>query len=271
MSLTDKNIRYVSFSSGSSGNCSLISYKGTNILIDAGVQYKKLINDLSIYNLTMDDIDAIFLTHSHSDHIKAIPTILKKHKVTIYGLKDTLQYIINTNNLTDEFSDYFYVLYGSEVITFGNDFEVEPISTYHDVPSVCYQIKLGDIYIAQVTDLGCFTYKMLSKFKQLNVLVIEANYNPDKLDGNYNYPKFLKNRIRGGDGHLSNRDCAEFINEIYSDKLETVYLAHLSIENNTPELALSDVTDTLSNLFREKNQKLPAIKVLDRYEITEII
>ena len=64
---------------------------------------------------------------------------------------------------------------------------------------------------------------------------------------------------------------SEFINEIYSDKLETVYLAHLSIENNTPELALSDVTDTLSNLFREKNQKLPAIKVLDRYEITEII
>jgi phosphoribosyl 1,2-cyclic phosphodiesterase len=271
VSLKDKNIRFVSFSSGSSGNCSLISYNGTNILIDAGIQYKKLVEDLEVYELTMDDIDAIFLTHSHTDHVRAVSTILKKHKIALYGLKDTLQYIINTNNLTDEYSDYFYVLYGSEVITFNNDFEVEPISTYHDVPSVCYQIKLGDIYVAHVTDLGCFTYKMLSKFKELNVLVIEANYDPDKLDENDRYPKFLKNRIKGGDGHLSNRDCAEFINEIYTDKLESVYLAHLSEENNTPELALSDVTDTLSNFFEEKNLKLPTIKVLDRYNITEII
>lgn len=271
MLFENKNIRYISFSSGSSGNCSLISYNGVNILIDAGIQYKKILEDLKIYGLTMDNIDAIFLTHSHTDHIKAVGNILKKHKIPIYGLKDTLQYIINTNNLTDEYSDYFCVLYGSEVITFQNDFEVEPISTYHDVPSVCYQIRLGDTYIAHVTDLGCFTYKMISKFKELSILVIEANYNSDMLDANDKYPLFLKNRIKGGDGHLSNVDCADFINEIYTDKLEMVFLAHLSNENNTPDTALSDVKSRLEYLFRDTDRKLPTIDVLNRYEITEVI
>lgn len=270
MSGYDKNIRFVSLSSGSSGNCFLISYNGTNILIDVGIPYKKIEECLRNFGLRFDDINAIFLTHSHIDHIRAIKQCAKINKIDIYGLKDTLQYIINTYDITEDYEDLFHIIYGSEVITLDNGFDVEPISSYHDVPSVCYQITVGDINLAIVTDLGCFTKKMLSRFNKLDILVIEANYNDDMLDESTKYPEMLKRRIRGGDGHLSNKECAEFIKEVYSDRLKKVFLAHLSIETNTPSLAQTEVLDNLNLLLDKHNDEIPDINVLDRFEITEI-
>ncbi len=237
------NCKICSLYSGSKGNCTFISAGGANILIDAGKSARALCRALSDIGVDVNSIDAIFITHEHNDHISALRTLSHKHDIPIHILLRSARVF---NGLCDEKLCLNLRLYdGSSFETTVNGLTVKAYPTPHDSrAAVGYRISFEEngeqVSIAVTTDTGHVTDVMLENLSGCYAAVIESNHDLEMLE-NGPYPYELKQRIASKHGHLSNTDCATLASQLYEGGTRHIMLAHLSEENNLPELAYNEV------------------------------
>ena len=232
---------YFSIASGSSGNCSLYMAGNTRILIDLGVSVRRLTAALRRVGLTIDMLDAVLLTHEHVDHIKGLATFAKRYDVPIYATKGTAQALIAKNPAAGKLLHSYW---GGETFTVGT-VDVESFLTPHDAAeSTGYLLHTEDYCFGFATDLGFVPSMIQKKLLGCNAVVLESNHDLDMLHtGPYPWP--LKQRVSGSHGHLSNADCAYLAAELAQNGTEQIILAHLSEQNNTPEIALRETNAML--------------------------
>lgn len=228
--------------SGSSGNMYLIETESANILVDIGVSYKKVIGSLEKINKNIDDIDALFITHEHSDHIKGLATFLKKTDIPIFSSNGTCQFL--KEKLELDTLDKFNSLVPEKSFII-KDLSVIPFETSHDaVMPYGYTISSDDKSVTIATDLGYITENIYNHLSSSGLSVIESNYDNSLLMyGPYSY--MLKQRIKSNTGHLSNDDTAFTIARLAKEGKRTFILGHLSENNNNPDIACGIITDTL--------------------------
>lgn len=238
------NYRLCTLCSGSDSNATLIDSGEKKILIDAGCGIRIAENLLNELHTSLSEIDAVFITHEHTDHIKGLQSITKNHKIPIIANKNTLNAIKSTFPSIDE--DCMIELPTGATAVNGN-LTIKSIKTNHDaVESVGYLIKTDKSTVGVFTDLGDFNSEIVDALSQCETAVLEANHDIEMLmNGPYSFP--LKNRILGKNGHLSNIQCAELICKATEGKMKNVILAHLSAENNTPPLAYATISDRIES------------------------
>lgn len=240
----DMGLKFCSFSSGSNGNCYLVKSDNTAILVDAGISAKKILNGLSETNT--NEVDAILITHEHSDHIRSLSTISKR----LCGLKtyaNKKTWLAIDEKLKVDNQNTFIT---GESFKIG-DIGINSFSVSHDAAEpVGYSFFKGGKQISIVTDTGLVDEGLYREIKNADILVLEANHDVDMLKIG-KYPWFLKQRILGDNGHLSNESAAEILVRLLSEKEKKrkIFLAHLSRENNFPEMAYQ----TVKNILEEGN------------------
>jgi len=220
--------------SGSSGNCYYIGGTGGGILIDAGVSAKRIALAMTQMAINPNCITAIFITHEHSDHINGLKVFASRLGCEVYSSAGTLQKMYVRGHLSARFK--------AEVID-SNGIEaagmfVKPFATPHDsCDSIGFTVKTDDQKsIAIATDLGCITDEVRSSMQGSDLIVIESNHDVGMLK-NGRYPHYLKKRILSEQGHLSNDCCAAELPGLVKTGTTRIFLAHLSRENNAPQLA----------------------------------
>ena len=261
------SIELTTLGSGSKGNSIYIGTGDTKILIDAGLSGTKIENALKDINLSLNDIDAIFVTHEHSDHIDGVGVISRKYNLPVYATEGTWD---NMSQKIGKISNSNKKLvYNNEGILL-NDMLIRPFSVPHDAKDpVCYSVLYNGTKICVATDMGHITKDVIENIRHCSALVLESNHDVNMLEMG-NYPYNLKNRILGKYGHISNETCGKLLSCVMNDKLKNVFLAHLSQDNNTPDLAYLTVANTLEEfgIYAEKDVNLHIAKP---YGITEVI
>lgn len=245
-----QNCKICCLYSGSKGNSTFVSAGGAKILIDAGRSAKALCSALCSIGVNIDDIDAIFITHEHTDHVSALQVLSHKHKIPIHMLINSAQVF---NGLCDEkLCDCLTLYRGNSFETQVKGLTVKAFPTPHDSrAAVGYRFEFDGengekISVAVSTDTGYVTETMRENLIGCSAVVIESNHDLQMLiDGPYPYE--LKQRIRSKHGHLSNSDCAALASELYESGTEHIMLAHLSEENNLPELAFNEVFTAIAD------------------------
>lgn len=235
---------FSTIASGSTGNCALLTDEHTHILIDAGISLRRIRGALREMALTPDNLSAVLVTHDHADHISGLPMLIKYYKIPIFASVDTGRRLINKMPLLRPFIRMFEPGTGFEL----NNCYITSFNTPHDaIGSVGYKIETGDgRSLGFATDLGYMPTKVLEILKEVDLVVIEANHDVDMLKKGP-YPYFLKERILGDYGHLSNECSAKACLELVKNGVKTLILAHLSRENNTPQFAEQTVSEYLLN------------------------
>ncbi len=233
-------MKLCSIASGSSGNCIYVGSQNTNLLVDAGVSAKRIENGLNQIDIMPDTIQGILITHEHSDHISGLGVLARKYHIPIYATYETakaLQQIKSLGSVEEEL--YHYINPDEEFMI--NDICIEPFSTSHDASNpVCYTMRSQGHKVGIATDLGKYDDYIVSKLTDSELLYIEANHDVNMLMVG-KYPYYLKQRILGDRGHLSNETSATLISKLIHPKLKNIILAHLSKENNYEELAYETV------------------------------
>lgn len=236
-------MRVCIFASGSGGNCLLVSDGNTNILIDAGISARRVENALAMAGLAADDIGGVFVTHEHSDHVKGLPQLVKKHGVPIFAPRTVAARMLGAMPALEQSVSIIPV---GESFPFGN-IVISAFHTMHDTDeSVGYVIEGGGSF-GIATDTGCINEEITSALAGVGTVVIESNHDVQMLrDGPY--PVYLKKRILSDNGHLSNDDCARFARRLAENGTRQIILGHLSRENNRPAIALETVGAALEGL-----------------------
>lgn len=225
----------ISLQSGSNGNCIYVESHGVRLLFDAGISGIQAQKRLEIHNLDINEIDALIISHDHSDHTSSMGVFARKFGMPVYVTKSTLESASRKKNIGD-IPELFYFESGRS-IDFGK-ISIETIRTPHDgVDGVGFVIDDGSYRLGVLTDLGYVFPELAAAVNNLDGVFIESNYDPEMLDSGP-YPPFLKKRIAGSGGHISNAESAELISRAGTERLRWVCLSHLSESNNTPYLAL---------------------------------
>jgi len=235
-------LSFCSFSSGSSGNCYLVKSENTAVLVDAGISGKRIYEGLALTDTPKEQLAALLITHEHSDHTKSIKTLLKRERsLKAYANEQTWSQI--DSQINEEQREVFET--GDEFPI--GDITVRTFRVSHDAAEpVGYSFFSGGKQISIVTDTGCMNDDIISEIKEADILILEANHDVDMLKLG-RYPWFLKQRVLGEEGHLSNAAAGETILRLLSEnsKERYVLLAHLSKENNFPEMAYQTVKNIL--------------------------
>ncbi len=244
--------RLISLFSGSKGNCTLLRVGETRILIDAGMSCRAIERALASVGESLSDIDAVFITHEHSDHTKALPVLLKKHPVPVHLSVDTAKELAACGFPTDYFFSH-PPCYRMTVCGQGEgaaEISVASFPVPHD-SRMCLGYRFcaeGETYsytAAIATDMGCVTEEIRSSLYGADAVILEANHDENMLMMGP-YPYELKRRILSDNGHLSNTNAAALLCELVGRGTRRMLLAHLSPENNTPELAYLTVRAALN-------------------------
>lgn len=236
-------MKVINLSSGSDGNLTYLETDNTKILVDDGLSCKETQNRLSLIGVDGNQIDAIILTHEHSDHIKGVDVFSKKYDIPVYahdevwggGLYDKLQKVDEKNKKI--FNGTFDI----------KDLIIDPIEVPHDVKCFGFSISEGDKKISIVTDLGHTDDRILKGVQGSKLVYIEANHDLNMLKNCEKYPLTLRMRIAGKNGHLSNDASADFIEKLIKTGTKQIVLSHLSRETNTPELAFNYISSKLAD------------------------
>lgn len=232
----------MTFASGSSGNCALISHEGTHILLDAGISCRRITAALAAVGLEAGQLSGVLITHEHSDHISGLSTLNKRFRLPVYATPGTARQLCYRIPFLDE---QIRPVQAGTVFSVGG-LEVRPFRTSHDAAeSVGYVLSAGEKTLAFATDLGWLSPEVREAVSGAQLAVIEANHDVELLLSG-SYPYYLKQRILGEEGHLSNQAGAELACLAARGGAHTVVLAHLSHENNTPARALHTVSTALS-------------------------
>lgn len=265
-------IKFCSLYSGSSGNCYYINIDGNRILLDAGKSLKKIREALEGLDENIENIDAILITHEHSDHIQGLKMLCKKHDINIYmtdKTKSEIQCLVDTIN-------------EENIVTFkaGDKFDIgcaniKSVKISHDaIDPVMYTFKdKNDNKIAVFTDVGEITDTILENIKGSKLAVIEANYEENLLRLS-RYPSYLKKRIMGKYGHLSNEEAGFLAKELVKNGTKKILLGHLSRENNTEIIAYQTIQNELNFLKEELEEEIDfnliEVQVLGRQETGQL-
>ena len=226
--------------SGSSGNAALISRNGTHLLVDAGISCRRIATSLKELGLMPEDLSGIFITHCHTDHIAGLNTIVKHWDVPIYASRETGRQLSYRIAGIDR---YLVQISPGSTIAAGN-VSVSVFSTAHDAPGAC-GYRFDDTGF--LTDTGYIPEDAADILSGAPLLVLEANHDIETLLSGP-YPYYLKERILGSRGHLSNDTAAEFARRCAENGTQEIVLAHLSHENNTPAMAYNTVARALASL-----------------------
>lgn len=235
-------LEFCTIASGSGGNCTYVGTDYTKILIDAGISGKKIEEGLAELKLMGNEIDALFITHEHSDHIKGVGILSRRFDIPVFAtaetwtaMKDSLGKIAPGNQR---------IVYADEVCAI-NDLCVKPFAIPHDAAEpVGYTVFAGDKKVTLATDIGHVTDTIRENIEGSDLLLLESNHDVDLLQKG-SYPLRLKRRILGEKGHLSNTAAGELLAEVMTGKMKYVFLGHLSEENNNPHLAYETVEGIL--------------------------
>jgi phosphoribosyl 1,2-cyclic phosphodiesterase len=220
-----------SLNSGSNGNCYYVGNEREAVLIDAGLSRHQTELRMQRLGLSMQTVKAIFISHEHGDHIRGLPQLAAKNQLPVYITTPTLT---RANLPTGKFP--VHILRTGEAVQIG-DLCVTPFSKQHDAADpLSFRVGCGDTQVGVFTDIGLVCDNVIAHFQQCHAVFLEANYDEDLLEHG-RYPAFLKNRIRGGQGHLSNRQALELFQTHRPDFMSYVLLAHLSEHNNSPQVA----------------------------------
>lgn len=244
-----------SLNSGSNANCYYIGNHHEAVLVDAGLSCRETEKRMNLLGLTMDKVKALFISHEHSDHITGMAGISKKYQLPVYITESTLSNcrIPVEKHLIKPFKHTMPVTIGR--------LAVAPFQKNHDAADPhSFMISGNGVNIGVITDIGYTCKRVIKYFNQCHAVFLESNYCEEMLE-NGSYPYYLKTRIRGNEGHLSNDQALELFMNYRSDDLRLLILSHLSKNNNKPEL--------VENLFREYagNTK---IVVASRYEASPV-
>lgn len=222
--------------SGSKGNCCYIETKNTKILIDIGLNCITTERKLIEKNINPEEIEGIFITHTHKDHVEGLRVFNKKHKAKAY-LTETMY-----KELNQELKNYEFIGETTKI----KDITITSIKTSHDAEdSNGYIIENEDKQIVYITDTGYINIKNHKKLKDKTMYILESNHDVEMLMNNPNYPYHIKQRILGDKGHLSNKDSAYYLKKFIGENTKHIILAHLSEHNNTDELALKTLKETI--------------------------
>lgn len=231
-------MNFANIASGSDGNCTLFQTDRANILIDAGISKKRINEGLKNFDTNVSEIDAILLSHEHSDHICALSVIENKDHIPIYATKETIEEIIRKKEFKEE--PEFVEIMPDKAFKIG-DVKINPFSISHDaVNPLAFRLECNDKSFAVCTDLGFFDDYIIDNLKGLTSALIESNHDIRMLETGP-YPYHLKRRIMGNKGHLSNESSGKLISSILHDETEKIVLGHLSKQNNYVNLALEAV------------------------------
>ena len=229
--------------SSSSGNLFHIETNKANILIDVGVSYKAINEGLKSIGKDISDINAVFITHEHIDHIKGLPLLCRKNDIPIYALGKTAKYLEDALNEKNIKNNIFELKYGQAYKI--KDIEFSPFETSHDAIMPCgYRLKSGNSTLTFATDLGYVSDNVMENLKEADFAILEANYDNTLLDFG-KYPYMLKRRIKSNIGHLSNDNTADAIAELAKFDKKDFLLAHLSENNNNKEIMLNTISENL--------------------------
>ena len=234
-------MRIVTFASGSTGNCGLISDGEANILIDAGISMRRTVSALKELGLSPQDLCGVLITHEHSDHISGLSMLAKHHDISIYAPAQLCEVLAA---MKPELKNRLIAIPVNEAFGMGG-IEVKAFRTPHDAKfSVGYRFE-GSSVAAFATDTGSITDELVCGLEGARLALIEANHDLEMLR-NGPYPYFLKRRILSENGHLSNEDCAKLALHLAKSGAWDIIVGHLSRENNTPQLAFNTVSAGLT-------------------------
>lgn len=228
--------------SGSSGNALVISCGETHLLLDAGISCRRISSALRELELAPADLTAILITHTHTDHIAGLATLLKRCDAPILGTRQTLWTLADRLGICP--GRLASLQPGTPTVL--GACQVSAFPTSHDAPGSCgYRIDTQDGSVGVLTDSGFVTDEAAETLSGVDLAVLEANHDVETLQSGP-YPYYLKRRILGSGGHLCNEDAARFAVTLADSGTEEIVLAHLSRENNTPAMALRAVETALS-------------------------
>ena len=233
-------MRLASIASGSSGNCIYIGSDNTHIIVDTGITNKRLEAGLGELGIKASELGGVLITHEHSDHICGLGVFARKHHVPIYATRGTIDEIKRMKSLGEFDKELLHVINTDEDFNIC-DIRVNAFDTTHDAAMPCgYRVSSGKKSAAVVTDLGNYTSYVTNHLQGLDAMVIEANHDIRMLETGP-YPYYLKKRILGDYGHLSNERSGQLLCELLHDNMKGIILGHLSKENNMAELAYETV------------------------------
>lgn len=224
-------VEVCAIASGSNGNCYYIGNEEEAILIDVGISCKQVLLRMEERGLDSSKLKGIFITHEHADHIRGTRVLSKKLNIPAY-------FTYGTWNMAHKSSKppFYKFIHINQPLEFGS-FKIHAFAKRHDANEPCsYRVELEDKNVGVMTDIGSVCENVIEHLQLCDVVYLESNYD-EQLLNNGSYPWYLKNRILSDIGHLSNKQAVELIEKYGNDKLKTIFLSHLSGENNTPEIA----------------------------------
>lgn len=232
-------MRFSILGSGSKGNSTLVEHKGFRILVDAGFSARELTKRLHLVGLKAHDMNALFITHAHSDHSKGAPRIAGSMNIPTFATAKAHMACHKVGGLSN-----WNELKAGQSMTLG-PFEIMPVAVKHDSPgTVAFIIEADGNRLGIITDLGNFNDELVARCQELDVLYLEFNHDLEMLyDGPY--PVRLKRRVASDYGHLNNVQAGQLLGQLVGPRLQKVMLAHLSEVNNTPELAFHEAHKAL--------------------------
>ncbi len=249
--------------SGSNGNCIYIGNASFKILIDAGLSGKAIESGLNALDTTGSELDAIFITHEHVDHISGAGVMSRRYNIPIYATQKTWRFF-ERHNTIGKIAEENKRLVKSDTDCFLGDLCVRPFEIPHDASEpVGYSVFFDDKKISVATDIGYATETIKQNIYNSDAILLESNHDLEMLM-NGRYPQQLKTRIMGNRGHLSNANAGLLLSEIANNRLKHVFLGHLSEENNFPLLAF----DTVQNVLTANKIKVP-LQIAERGGLSE--
>jgi phosphoribosyl 1,2-cyclic phosphodiesterase len=238
-------VKFTILASGSSGNCAYVETAETRVLVDAGLSPRQTRLRLAELGRAPENLNAILITHEHSDHITGLVGLAEKLRIPVYCNRATRDEIVRLLAVTQVEFRLFATGAGFEV----GDIQVETFSIPHDAQDpVGFLLRTPAGNIGFATDLGHVTRLVTERIRAANILVLESNHDVKMLQDCLHRPWSLKQRILSRHGHLSNEAAADCTAEIMSDQLRHLYLGHLSRDCNNPDLAFRVVNQRLQNL-----------------------
>ncbi len=233
-------MRVINLASGSDGNITYLESENKKIILDDGLSCSETVKRLNLIGISPNEIDAIILSHEHSDHIKGVDIFSSKYDIPVYahegvwlGLDYKLKKVSSSNRK---------IFDGSFSL---GELLIDPVEVPHDVKCFGFSFNSEGKKISVITDLGHLNDNILNSIKSSSLVYLEANYDKDMLMKGTKYPLSLKMRIDGPNGHLSNKNSSEAVEFLACTGTRQIILSHLSKENNTPSLAYTSICEEL--------------------------
>lgn len=251
-------LKVTALNSGSNGNCYYIGNDNEAVFIDAGISCREVERRMKRLDLPMEKVKAIFISHEHSDHIRGLRVLSKKYQLPVYITPKTLvDARLNPDN------PGYIKMRSFQTVQIG-DLKITPFHKFHDAADPhSFVIQHNEVNVGVFTDIGRPCENVIRYFKQCHAVFLEANYDEEMLE-NGRYPYYLKRRIRGGSGHLSNDEAYRLFTEHRSAFMSHLFLSHLSKDNNSPEIVSSLFSRNANGtriVVTSREQEIPVFEI----------